>query len=935
MGNEPNESKGGISPGILGKVLGLSKRRNTGIKPNPISDVSSLLRYSPTEQKSIIAGTVVPQTQPSHLDLSGAISYLKPAHDKSVKVIQESRAIMALTPEITQASKILVPSILNPNELQEAEINFEIRTDTIDEQKKTAIIKLLKEYFNEGLQLGVKQSDWVEEMLFTHGSRPVMILPTEHLKHLIAESKARPNVRVGLESFVQTLSDERPFSEKHGTKTIAGFESFNHLEIAAANFKDVSEVFCNSDAQPTRTYWDGDQKREPLKEKDIKQGLEGLSKHILEKLKPGDVIKISENPSIVRMGDELAAATKKDLNKGFDDFLRGRYGLFRQDPVIGIPEDVKTDPKDQFKLGHPAMIELPTESVIPVCVPGSNKDHIGYFLLVDETGRPIRSSVEANKYSLGTTQVEAAYNTFFNSASEYQIGGRYGDMTKMAGIRVFDHILDKYIQSRMNNMGMSGYTTDRSSDITTCMFYRLLEHKKTQLVFIPESLMVYYAFDYRDNGTGKSKMEDLNFVLSLRMTLMVASIMAMANEAINRTKVDLTFDPNQSNPEALMDMIRDSIVESRRMRFSTNPSDISRDILRQSIMVNPKNLPGLEGLDISHEDGSTRTQVKADKELLDSLTNMVITGLDVPYSALNQLSETEYSRSIATTNLLFSRKIIAYQRLLSTHNDKFVRTYIRYSEPLKKKIVTILKGSKDDATLKVGNDGSNIVGGTDLNALLDCIHTYLPSPNMAITKTQFETVREYISSLEEVLNTFYSPELIPSEDSQLINTMAVMKAHTKAVLVREYIGKTTAFSGLEMPDLSDLNPTEFANTFQKVFNFQKALTDTKSVLGAGDSSSGSGYGDYGGDSDSGDSLGGEDDSLGGDELGMDEDSASGEGDSDLGGDEPLGGDDLDAEPTSEPNEPLGGGDTGESEEPKKPSFSNIFINLNGKNLDDV
>ena len=65
---------------------------------------------------------------------------------------------------------------------------------------------------------------------------------------------------------------------------------------------------------------------------------------------------------------------------------------------------------------------------------------------------------------------------------------------------------------------------------------------------------------------------------------------------------------------------------------------------------------------------------------------MLILYLDVPPSAYNLLNENEFSRSVATNNLFFSRVISSYQRPVCEHVSSHVRTYTHMSETLKTKI---------------------------------------------------------------------------------------------------------------------------------------------------------------------------------------------------------------------------------------------------------
>ena len=50
-------------------------------------------------------------------------------------------------------------------------------------------------------------------------------------------------------------------------------------------------------------------------------------------------------------------------------------------------------------VGHPLVMRLPSESIIPVHVPGSPEEHVGYFVLLDATGNPLNKANKADYYN--------------------------------------------------------------------------------------------------------------------------------------------------------------------------------------------------------------------------------------------------------------------------------------------------------------------------------------------------------------------------------------------------------------------------------------------------------------------------------------------------------------------------------------------------------
>src|SRR5699024_7718106 len=121
--------------------------------------------------------------------------------------------------------------------------------------------------------------------------------------------------------------------------------------------------------------------------------------------------------------------------------------------------------------------------------------------------------------------------------------------------------------------------------IATCMFYRLLEQKRTSLLFVPENLITYVAFDYRSDGSGKSLLESMEFMLSLRVTLYVANIMAMMRNAISKKDIEVTFDQKQTNYMAILEQVKNAVTQKLKFNLSYDPNNIAQSIISQNTSI--------------------------------------------------------------------------------------------------------------------------------------------------------------------------------------------------------------------------------------------------------------------------------------------------------------------------------------------------------------
>lgn len=218
-------------------------------------------------------------------------------------------------------------------------------------------------------------------------------------------------------------------------------------------------------------------------------------------------------------------------------------------------------------------------------------------------------------------------------------------------------------------------------------------------------MMVYMAYDYHIDGTGKSRIEDLSTLLSLRTVLLISGIMAATENAIDNKVIEVDVDEKNANVTQYLAMVRDAFIEKKMLRFDNEPLTVQRDLLQRSLTLLPKNMKGLrENLNIT-TDRKSANAISPDTAFLEQLTNWIITGLEVPHAALNQTGEQEYSRSVATTNLMYNNKIKGEQKTTTKFGNKLIRTYLKYSSPLQKRIEEILKtSSKSRKDMKASNE---------------------------------------------------------------------------------------------------------------------------------------------------------------------------------------------------------------------------------------
>lgn len=831
------------------KALGIYKPQSLRLDRDPLKDsIGSLVKFSDDELPTLIHRHAVEQKSKNARPVSmpDIIGYIQPEHQKSVQLVQDAERAKALIPEIAQAEKILVSSILSPNDLQEADPIYEIENmPDLPESVVNEICEYLKDRFTNEYGLGEKMEHWVKEALFRSGAAVMLTLPEATLTKLANSVRNSREYRSGNESLEYYFSDQNYkdiLNTKVYTKSKQAQESYfqkGNLRITknTLNAEDVVAKFKHRYDTELRAgiesiifgEFDTTNPQYSKVYKNMSNSLEAMTATIVTKIEEGDVIKISENPEVLRFGKAVRNYQKTKLGKDFDKLWLDSNKHIGIGKVTGIDQEEILDmtnyiDEDDNK-SLPFNIEIPSEAVIPVCIPGQKAEKLGYFILVDSHGQPIRasqyltsgggcsvSSRLANAYASMYGQVPTPGGIKSPLMTYMGKPGSSLNPSDDAMNHVFNYILDNVLRRKLKDVGLNEITFDKYESIATCMFYRMLENKETSLVFVPETLITYIAFDYRDNGCGKSLLEDISFVLSLIATLLVTNMMAQMKNAIAKQEITVSFDEDETNQDQVIEQIRNTAILKNQSNFTFDPANIITQVTDQAISIKAVKHPNAPGFDIERT-YTTDQMPQADTDLLEKLQNWLTNAFGIPHSVFNQLDDAEFSRSVATSNLFYSQLIRSYQKKLSGLSTDFVKLNLKYSptmqEGLSKIINNHIDGKKTNELTTPINDGGKDIKSSKLDInktltdIINHVKVSLAAPNIAPNKAQYEIVQEFSSILDGIVNNLYPTEIIHNEDTEASNGLTILKGFLRSSMTKELLQHMGLNTGLDLQELDD------------------------------------------------------------------------------------------------------------------------------------
>lgn len=846
-----------LGPRGFRSMMNIEETRYSDIEKQKSNPQVNVMQMSKTEAQAQLRNVVTPQDRRSLLkigDASRIASYLNPTHKNIGRRIKTTEQLTRLAPEIEQASTILPSSIMSPNDMQDADFKFyfdDVDALKVDPDLMTAVQNYYDSFFNNKMKLNVECYKWLRDALYRSGAKAILLIPTklhETIRDRSAEDVRKLRRDMGLENFQSYCANLDPddnylYSQTHTSwKAVFDGESTEHVASLTAPAMEALSVRV---PDKFSSYGEADRSVHIGTNDQYMAAMETMIVNMRTKLEEGDYINISENPEIVRFNIERKIQSLRKADKA----LEKKFGLEPAD----LPEEriLNLDQLDDGIItsnNRCTLIELPTESVIPIHIPGSPNQHLGYFILIDENGQPLVYSGEDEPGAIGIRNGSPVdQNTAEAFAAMYGTSGnviRLSDNTRQSlDVQnvIFNHFLDRYIRTHLKNL-IAGDDLELSqfNAIATTMFHRLLKNKKTTLVYVPPRLLHYLAFDYREDGTGKPKTEDMEFLLSLRTTLLMANVIGAMNDAIDHKKIE--FDVGEAaslNLEQIMEIIRNMYISNVKIGGSFDPGEILGTMVMNSITVQPNAIEGLQNFKVDVTSNNSSSS-KVDNEIIEHLTANMISFLDVPPSALNQLAEAEYSRSIATNNLFFAKKIGTYQAIVCNYISELIKVYTRFDSKFKQGLAQVIRNCskariKDKAPRKVvelaaknPNQRSNVQ--QMIVDIMNNVTVKLPKTNIVVDRAQFDEIRQQISCIDELANRIFSEENLLQNDNHGVDGIKLMRAQWVRERIRDLVENIGNFHLAEWPNFDDSDPIDHLDYIQSAHNYEAAVAGQTNVL---------------------------------------------------------------------------------------------------------
>lgn len=758
------------------------------------------------------------------------VSYLNDISVSIARKIRENKSLLQMLPDLELGFQILISSTLSPKDMVTLELIFAASNTTLPASIVGAIVKELKEYFENTYKIKRKLPDILRNIFAISGAHIEAVLPENAIDELINRHGS-----ISLEECQSVLSSPEVNSSK-------GFLGHGNLPEGTA----VPKNPMNFTQGHRRMNLALTSANENLAHYDIDAGKSvgsGTSPLVLKGDKSVQVfeqIQVTDNPAILR-NNALLRKLRSDtvsrrlnnnkISAGLESMYSAAGGKVTDQMLTNliykqrsgnakVMEVLKTQNQlTRSSVGEPVIMELPAEAVIPVITPGQENRHVAYFVLVDDTGNPVRADTFRDGYAALADRMRSNNSQNSNTIARLQNlteGMACRSMADMYNVvRISTDLVEQDLFARLRNgMYPNGVALARNEDVARLMLSRMLQGQNSTILFLPVEAVTYFATRYNEQGIGVSLLDEMKIINSQRAVLMFANTMGGIKNSISRTEVAIKFDENDPDPQNTLEMQLDALMRANTNMFPLgvdSPSDIATYLGRAQWEIKWSGHPGMPDMGVEFNQ-KTSDHRPVDTALEESLRKYSFASLGLTVEMVDNGFNQETATAVVANNLLLTRRVLTIHEQINPHLTDHCQKVIRASQPLTDRLREAVSSNFKDLEINVeeiktqlGAEAKNI----DVKALIverivadfvDALEVSLPRPDTATATNQLSALETQSRFIDEGLKYIISDEFFTGKTGGTASEEArVFKEGVKALYMRKFMadnGILTELAGI-------------------------------------------------------------------------------------------------------------------------------------------
>lgn len=796
--------------------------------------------FTPNPQVEAILRKLVPDiergTASTAKTANGEITLPDPAYLKQISATiaqdtTDATSLKQLLPDMELVESLLIAGIMSPKDLTNGEISFSVDPSVFDLPVTGELLDVIREAFTTEYDLKALAPKMLRKALFESGSYPAIIIPENSLDELINGQAVYSNESVTklsqplYDPLTKAVSSLRFLGEgvamdAHGVPRTPKARSSVSLE-ALTPFSSPAPI----DPHPATL----GAAYAPY--------VSIVDNFNLLKV---PLLKLAKQHAQVR--DRLYRRGAPGLESGNYDYVLGGKQMNASHVTSSIIQTVRT--KDMISrptVGNPLVLAVPSESVIPIFI---NKDeHLGYFILLDQDGNFLSTSNRRDIYNDLSVQDGGAGSSLQGSSQMIQMAKNLSigvnpvetkDSNKM--VHIYGELLERELKTRLaNGLGEGNFALGATDEIYRIMFARSMHRAQTQILYVPSELMVYAAFDYADNGTGRSLVEKSKIIGSMRAMLTFSGLMAGIKNSVSRQSVNIEVSENDPDKAKTVARIMDEYTRRRNVTMpfvASDPADMISYLNMAGVEFNVTG-SGIPQTKVNVED-KVSNRAHVDKELSDELRDRHYMAFNLTPEMVTQSNNADFATTLILQNQMTAKRILQMQEQFEPHLEKFVKTVTTnsalYLNRLRKAVRQALDSIKEEAHEEAQDKADAVDQGTPapgdqttdaakektpapapppapakpestlseedktaaveriVFAFIDAIQVRLPRPDTQTITAQAKAFDDYADALDKALATILDPAFLTDGAlGDLAGRLDEVKASLRAYYLRRWI----------------------------------------------------------------------------------------------------------------------------------------------------
>jgi hypothetical protein len=387
--------------------------------------------------------------------------------------------------------------------------------------------------------------------------------------------------------------------------------------------------------------------------------------------------------------------------------------------------------------------------------------------------------------------------------------------------QAFNAILTSDLNNRLRN-GLYDQEVELgiTQEIQRIMLFRSWKAKTTQLVFVPEELMTYIAFDYNKNGIGETLIARTKMLSTMRTTLLFAETIGGMRNAMGRKKVRVEVDPDDPDPEQTISNVQSVIIEQGHRSFplaAPDPAQTMDALIRSGydFEINA-NDSAYAQTKVEFDDYNTNVNA-GNPELQDRLRRYHISSFGIPPEKVDPMASPDFATSIVNNDLVTSRVVKERQKALCNHLTKFIRCFVMHSSIMREAMYKLIEAN---AKMLVDPAMQSMQVSEVVDEFIMAINVALPAPDNTQHERQLESIEAYERLLDKGLEAYITPDLFPDDITEISGLADDILVNLKALFLRQFMANNNILPELNI--LTEMDGTRPAFSLLDHINVSRA-----------------------------------------------------------------------------------------------------------------